>query len=652
MCRGGGFDTSNKRQQLHSALRSPRALPAGGLWLPVDSETKATKGFAFIEFMNPEQAAAAAEQTDGYKLDKQHFFRVVLASAFAKAAAVGETYTPPEAKPFAPREEMMSWLVDARGRDQFAVRFGDETEVYWNDAQAKRPEEVYRRSYWTESYVQWSPRGNYLTTVHRQGIALWGGPGFARLGRMQHPGVQFLEFSPGEKYVATCSVTEPTHPREATTVSVAFHDIRSGRKLRTFTGGLEDFLLPGAVAAAGSRGGFAWPVFKWAGGGEDKYFAKIGKNAVFVYEAPEMALLDKKSLRLEGCTDFAWSPTEPLLAVYTPEASAGNTPARVALWSFPSRVEVRQKQLFSVSDARMYWHPQGDYLCVKVDRFTKTKKTTYTGFELFRCKEKAVPMEVLELENKTDKIVAFAWEPCGHRFCVIHGEGARPDVSFYTMRADGGSKLKHLATLKGKSANALFWSPQGRHLVLAGLKGLNGQLEFFSADEMETLATSEHFMCTDVDWDPTGRYVATSVTALHAMENGFNVWSFNGQLLYRLPRDRFFQLLWRPRPPSLLSAEQERDILAGLKKYSKRYDEVDAALSAQADTAQVAERAALMDDWLAWLRAKRQAVDTPEHRERLAALVGAPGEAPVFSSETILQEETIDVNEEIVSFAR
>jgi translation initiation factor 3 subunit B len=147
----------------------------------------------------------------------------------------------------------MSWLLDPRGRDQFAARFADETELYWNDAHSKRPEEVYRRSYWTESYVQWSPRGNYITTVHRQGIALWGGPNFPRLARMQHPGVQFLEYSPGEKYIATCSVTEPTNPRESVSVSVAFFDVRSGRKLRAFQGGLEDFLLPGAAAAAGGR---------------------------------------------------------------------------------------------------------------------------------------------------------------------------------------------------------------------------------------------------------------------------------------------------------------------------------------------------------------------------------------------------------------
>lgn len=62
---------------------------------------------------------------------------------------------------------------------------------------------------------------------------------------------------------------------------------------------------------------------------------------------------------------------------------------------------------------------------------------------------------------------------------------------------------------------------------------MNGQLEFYNVDESETMATGEHFMCTDIEWDPTGRYVATVVTSVHQMENGFNVWSWNGQPLYR-----------------------------------------------------------------------------------------------------------------------
>jgi hypothetical protein len=39
------------------------------------------------------------------------------------------------------------------------------------------------------------------------------------------------------------------------------------------------------------------------------------------------------------------------------------------------------------------------------------------------------------------------------------------------------------------------------------------------------------------------RYVATSVTSVHHdMENGFNIWSFNGKLLYRTLKDHFFQV--------------------------------------------------------------------------------------------------------------
>ena len=71
--------------------------------------------------------------------------------------------------------------------------------------------------------------------------------------------------------------------------------------------------------------------------------------------------------------------------------------------------------------------------------------------------------------------------------------------------------------------------------MLGGLKAMNGQLEFFGVDDMEPYRAAEHFMCTNIEWDPTGRYVATSVTSIHQMENGFNVWLFNGTPLYRLP---------------------------------------------------------------------------------------------------------------------
>jgi hypothetical protein len=38
------------------------------------------------------------------------------------------------------------------------------------------------------------------------------------------------------------------------------------------------------------------------------------------------------------------------------------------------------------------------------------------------------------------------------------------------------------------------------------------------------------------------RYVATVVTAVHEMENGFKIWSFKGDLLYNLSKDQLYQV--------------------------------------------------------------------------------------------------------------
>ena len=38
---------------------------------------------------------------------------------------------------------------------------------------------------------------------------------------------------------------------------------------------------------------------------------------------------------------------------------------------------------------------------------------------------------------------------------------------------------------------------------------------------------AEHFMATDVEWDPSGRYVATGVSWWgHKVDNAFWIWNF------------------------------------------------------------------------------------------------------------------------------
>lgn len=69
--------------------------------MPVDANNM-TKGFAFIEFNSPQEAAAARDHTHGYKLDKSHTFSVNMFDDFDKYDKVPAEYTAPETKEYQP----------------------------------------------------------------------------------------------------------------------------------------------------------------------------------------------------------------------------------------------------------------------------------------------------------------------------------------------------------------------------------------------------------------------------------------------------------------------------------------------------------------------------------------------------------------------
>jgi len=486
--------------------------------LEMPSEDGKTLGVAFVELGSGEEAAKAIRLTDGYALDKAHAFKVNPYAHLRTLATLPEVWAAPPRPAFEPRLNPHSWLADSAHRDQLVVRYNNETEVLWADTRAA-PKLEYGGErekegglYWCELYVQWSPQGSYLATFHNRGVALWGDAGFAKQGRFPAPGVKRVDFSPREHYLIT-SNDRPDDKR-----AVVVWDVRTRKELRAFElqrldarkapDALSEALLhtiaeldkhatstatcniPGAMSASqaaaqggeaghhgahGSRGGKEIARFQWSH--DDAYVARRGKTAsgadnVAIYELPSMQLLGKKSLKADGVVDFQWSPSANTLAYWAPEHA--NTPARVALVEIPSRKELRQRNLVNVTDCKLYWHPDGTYLCVKVLRHTKSKKTLFASFELFRVDEPLVPVEMLEM--KEHHVIAFAWEPNGgHRFCVVHTASethTRPDVSFYAMEsADGKKKEVHKVwTLEKRPCNAVFWSPAGDgRLVLAGL---------------------------------------------------------------------------------------------------------------------------------------------------------------------------------------
>lgn len=93
------------------------------------------------------------------------------------------------------------------------------------------------------------------------------------------------------------------------------------------------------------------------------------------------------------------------------------------------------------------------------------------------------------------------------------------------------------------------------------------------------------------------------------MENGYHLYDFKGTLLREEHIDRFKQLVWRPRPATLLSKEEQTEIRKNLRNYSKIFDEQDLAKKNTANKAVVDARRRMLQEWLAWRKSMTEMLE-------------------------------------------
>lgn len=132
------------------------------------------------------------------------------------------------------------------------------------------------------------------------------------------------------------------------------------------------------------------------------------------------------------------------------------------------------------------------------------------------------------------------------------GIALKTDVSFYQLyRPKGDFRLLRTLvlfstygslflnvtllsdTITGRTSNQIRWSTRGRFVVLATVTTSKSELQFWDLDfnsedasrkdtqkdkdewgsSVQQLGTGDHYGVTDLEWDPSGRYLATSATA-------------------------------------------------------------------------------------------------------------------------------------------
>ena len=136
------------------------------------------------------------------------------------------------------------------------------------------------------------------------------------------------------------------------------------------------------------------------------------------------------------------------------------------------------------------------------------------------------------------------------------------------------------------------------------------------------------------------------------MENGYHLYDFKGELLREEHIEKFKQLLWRPRPATLLSKDEQKNIRKNLREYSKEFDEIDRIEEDKEKGAIVEERRRMLSEWLAWrereqeeLAAERRELGLPEEGEE-DGKEAEDGEAKVVEE---IVEEIVDETEEVIT---
>ncbi|CAG89127.2 DEHA2F09768p [Debaryomyces hansenii CBS767] len=602
-----------------------------------------SKGYLFVQFKTPQMAEAAIQQLHGKKLDQKHRLLVNKLSDIEKFGAEGNVeidFHEPEIPPFKSHGYLRSWLQDEQGRDQMALHFSETVGVYYNKKKNDPEPVIEPRKGFTSKYAKFSPLGTYLFSVHPQGVQSWGGDGFQSITKFIHNQVRLIDFSPNEKYMVTLSplpIALPDDPAERSIFpfgpesnghKLVIWDMATGEPARTFA-------LPPHLEG---QKDMPWPLVKWSH--DDKYCARQGPGALAIYETPSFQLLDKKLVKVDDVVDFEWAPAavhlsdskvkegEYILSYWTPESS--NQTARVALMQIPSRKVIRTINLFQVSDCKMHWHGEGKFLCVKVDRHTKSRKTFFSNLEFFKVTEKDIPVEKLELK---DVVFNFAWEPRSERFITISrlDDGnqnpsiAKNTISFYAPQVSSkgrvtSSKYTCFKEIHDKHSNTVCWSPKGRFVVVATISKSSGELEFYDCSyeedkpanskvngNVKLLKAEKYSGMTNLAWDPSGRFVAAwSSSWAHSIENGYRLFEFTGNMLKDNSIDHFKEFIWRPRPASLLNAADRKKVRKNLREYSAQFDEADAMEADAASREAILLRRKLLEQWRSY-RAKHAA---------------------------------------------
>jgi len=627
--------------------------------MPYNEEGTQTEGFLIVLYKSFKDGCSidSVLELSGMSLDKSHTLKVVKMDDFDQIMNRRDEFEPVRTLTAFSRAEFRDWLSDKKCREQILLRYQTETEIYWHDMMAGQPVLCYggerekaAKKVWCDWRVHWSPLGSYIATFHQQGIALWAGPEFEKKVRLPHPDVKEIQFSPNEEYILLWNGSLPQS-----------NDDDAVRIYRVLTGECVRKCRTPQVTPLGDD----FPHFLWSP--DAKYLAECNDSRIVVRDTDTWEVLQDESgkrrgLNFEGLKTFQWSPKDNVIAAWTLEKD--NNPARLVLMEIPSRKEL-SKRTRTQCEAEMFWQSEGDFLCLQVTKLSKTKKRIETNLEIFRIRERNTPVDIVTIK---DIVKGFFWETGGNRFATITADeqGHKPRLYIFVCGKEKTEKIVEF-DLPSNSFNSVIWAPEGQYFVVASVAAAtgvssSGDLLFAGLtgrdEALEILHKDEHYMLTNVQWDPSSRYIITAVTQpmqndslgyRSSMEAGYAIWTFQGRKLHQQQKEKLWAVDWRPHPPSLLPKQKQKHVRDNIKQYTKRYDALDDQDKESARQAFRREREDKTNAFLTILRRLKEFKDERSEENGWDEAVAAFQSDQGWTQDNQTVEEELGTSEELIS---
>lgn len=278
------------------------------------------------------------------------------------------------------------------------------------------------------------------------------------------------------------------------------------------------------------------------------------KNGLLVLDGSDPTV-KLKLIDVPKITDWSVGPGPAYqVAVFIPEERKKRKPGWVIVYAGNEKgfSMSSHASFYQAEEVEFNWSSKGE--CVLCEA---SVDVDHSGASYYGSKR----LYLLDIQNSNNNRIKIinplqdsSWIVGTTDFIAIHNHPFQADV--FGVDTKGYEQIYDFPKL---THNKVKPSPEGRFVCLCGFGNLQGHMYFWDYETKENLGHSQFPSATYFDWAPDGRSFLTS--RLHPMrrvENGFVLWDYCGNELYRRDFDELYSTTFRPsirgaypkRPPS------------------------------------------------------------------------------------------------------